>query len=132
MFPFSRYFLYKNIKIITATAPGSKETINIPRISISGRRAKAAIGPTIAPIWSIVLCISNALPEIDSETESAIKASRGAVLIPFLILSVALMIKASSQLIVVAKKGLITVDIPYPIRTNIFLLVCRKGNQKIV
>jgi hypothetical protein len=120
-FPLADTSFTKNIKIITATTPGSKETMNILRISISGRRAKAAIGPTIAPVWSIVLCIPKALPEIDSETESVIRASRGAVLIPFPILSVALMTKASSQLVLVAKKGLITVDIPYPIRTNIFL-----------
>jgi len=58
----------------------------------------------MAPIWSIVLCIPNALPAFDSWTESAIKASRGAVLKPFPILSPNLTTNASSQLVDTAKK----------------------------
>ena len=52
--------------------------------------------------------------------ESAINASRGAVLNPFPILSTALTKKAPNHPVVIAKKGLLMVDNPYPARTNIF------------
>ena len=53
-----------------------------------------------------------ALPEIDSETESAINASRGAVRTPLPILSTVLIIKASNQPVARIKKGLLTVESP--------------------
>ena len=66
----------------------------------------------MTPAESIVRCIPNALPEIVSDTESAISASRGDVLTPLPIRSVALTIKASSQPLLTAKNGLLTVDNP--------------------
>ena len=77
-------------------------------------------GPVIAPIWSNVLWIPNALPVFDSSTESAINASRGAVLIPLPILSATLTIIVSIKVVTNTKNGLLIVDIPYPIITRIF------------
>lgn len=61
----------------------------------------------MAPNWPIVMWIPNAFPDNDSDTESAIKASRGAVLIPLPILSIVLTINASNQLLATTKKGLL-------------------------
>ena len=77
-------------------------------------------GPIIAPIWSNVLWIPNAFPVLDSSTESAINASRGAVLIPLPILSATLTVIVSINEVTKIKNGLLIVDIPYPIITRIF------------
>lgn len=69
-------------------------------------------GPIIAPIWSNVLWIPNAFPEMDWSIESAINASRGAVLIPFPILSEILTIIVSRKEVTNIKKGLLIVDTP--------------------
>ena len=82
---------------------------------------KAKNGPIIAPIWSNVLWIPNAFPELDSSTESAINASRGAVLIPLPILSAILTIIVSPNVVTKIKNGLLIVDRLYPIITRIFL-----------
>ncbi len=68
---------------------------------------------------------------MDSETESAIRASRGAVLTPLPILSTVLTIKASNQPVASIKKGLLIVDSPYPIKTNIFLFLTLSDNDPI-
>ena len=65
---------------------------------------KVKNGPIIAPIWSNVLWIPNAFPELDSSTESAINASRGAVLIPLPILSAILTIIVSINVVTKIKR----------------------------
>ena len=81
----------------------------------------AKIGPIIAPIWSNVLWTPNAFPVRDSSTESAINASRGAILIPPPILSATLTIIVSINVVTKIKNGLLIVDIPYPIIKESFV-----------
>jgi hypothetical protein len=65
-------------------------------------------------MFKFVRCIPNALPEIDSGTESAIRASRGAVRMPFPILSTILTINASNHPLDKTKNGLLAVERAYP------------------
>jgi len=83
--------------------------MNIPPNNYNIKKAKK--GPIIAPIWSNVLWIPNAFPELDLSTESAINASRGAVLIPLPILSAILTIIASIKVVTKIKNSLLIVDI---------------------
>ncbi len=53
-FPIATSFT-KKIKIMIAIAPGIREIRNTACISIVCNIANATTGPTIAPIWSIVL-----------------------------------------------------------------------------
>jgi hypothetical protein len=65
-------------------------------------------------MFKFVRCIPNALSEIDSGTESAIRASRGAVRMPFPILSTILTINASNHPLDKTKNGLLAVERAYP------------------
>ncbi len=114
------FSLTKNISINTATIPGINETRKIDLRSITCSKTNATSGPTIAPIWSRVLCKPNALPCFDADTDSEISASRGAVLIPLPILSEFLIRNVSNQLPDNEKNGLLTVDNPYPHKTSVF------------
>jgi len=64
------------------------------------------------------------LPERDSGIDQLLEhhVAQFSVLNPFPVLSTALTKKASSHPVVIAKKGLLIVDKPYPERTKIFLL----------
>ena len=106
-------FTKKN-RIIKATNPGIIETqktsLTVYPRKIS--KLEANNGPTIAPDWSSVLCNPKAAPLCSSGVESHIRASLGAVLIPFPTLSNTLIVKASNALSTKPKKGLMIFEIP--------------------
>ena len=70
----------------------------------------AVSGPMMAPVWSRVLWSPKASPLLSADTESLIRASLGAVLMPFPTLSATLMSSASVMDDAVAKKGLTTLE----------------------
>ena len=106
--------LTKKINIIKAANPGIIENQNTSLTVYPKKISKleANNGPTIAPVWSSVLCNPKAAPLFSSGVESHIRASLGAVLIPFPTLSNTLIVKASNALFTRPKKGLMIFETP--------------------
>ena len=118
--------------IITAISPGIKAhqyiCLKFSSPAVDNKETVRS-GPSAAPSVSILRCHPNAPPRSWGGTESAISASRGAVLIPLPVRSRALANSTSDQLDEMPIRGLEIELSKYPITIKGFLLNMRSDQK---